>query len=86
MSIAYIIVIYLFLVLLCFSAPFWVRLLLFAVNFVLPDPIPVVDEVLMGAGVVSKVVNITRVLTFLQRYWWVIVLPLIGISVYFLSR
>lgn len=37
-----------------FSAPLVIRLLIMLINFFIPDHIPIIDEVIMMAGILSK--------------------------------
>lgn len=43
-----------------FACPLPLRILIMAINFLLPDPIPIVDEVIMGAGIISKLLFLER--------------------------
>ena len=65
------ILIILYVILLCvyFACPLPVRLLILAVNFFIPDPIPIVDEVLMIAGIISKIIALDNILEFIDYNW-----------------
>lgn len=78
--------IYAILVFLCYTAPLWVRILLFALNLVVPDPIPIVDDVLMGVGVISKILGISRILWFFNKFKWIILIAIIGIVIFVFAR
>lgn len=78
--------IYAILIFLCYTAPLWVRILLFALDFVVPDPIPIVDEVLFGFGVISKILGISRILWFLNKFKWLIIFAIIGIAILVFAR
>lgn len=63
-TIAVIGILYVVGIILCFTAPLYIRILLFGVNLLAPDFIPLLDEILMGAGVLSKFVSIMKILEF----------------------
>lgn len=76
-------VIYLFLIGLCFTSTLLVRVCIFVVNCILPDPIPYADEFLMGMGILVKAVNFWKnPVLFVLKY-----LAIIGgiiLAIYFL--
>ena len=78
--------IYAVLVFLCYTAPLWVRILLFALNAVIPDPIPIVDEVVLGVGVVSKIMGVSRIIWFFRKFGWIIAIAIIGIVIFIFAR
>ena len=51
---------YFIMIFLTFISPFMVRVSIFIVNALLPDPLPYADEFLMGVGVVSKVMFVRK--------------------------
>lgn len=44
-----------------FACPLPVRILIMAVNFFMPDPIPILDEVIMIAGIISKLLFLEKI-------------------------
>ena len=46
-------IIYGLILLVSFFFPLWINVVLFAINFFLPDPIPYIDEILQ-AGIILK--------------------------------
>lgn len=46
-----------------FACPLPVRILIMAVNFFMPDPIPILDEVIMIAGIISKLLFLEDVIS-----------------------
>ena len=57
---------YLIAILLCFTGPLALRIFIFLVSLFIPDPIPLVDELLMGAGVISKIKTTMRVIGIMR--------------------
>lgn len=55
-----ILIIYIFVFCIYFACPLPLRLLIIAINFFLPDPIPILDEVIMGAGIISKLLFLDK--------------------------
>lgn len=51
---------YIIAIILCFTGPLWLRFFLFLGNFFMPDPVPLADELVMAAGVMSKIKMIIR--------------------------
>lgn len=51
-----------------FISPLMIRILIFGVNCIVPDPIPYVDEILMGAAVISKIRTAESVCSHPKRY------------------
>lgn len=61
--------IYIILISICFISPLLVRVAVFLLNCILPDPIPYVDEFLMGAGIVTKIISFyTHPILFILKY------------------
>ena len=46
--------IYGLLLLVTFLFPLWINVVLFAINYFVPDPVPYVDEILQAAVIVKK--------------------------------
>lgn len=54
-----------------FALPLWAKLIIFAVNFFVPDPIPVLDEVLMVVGVINdarKLGKVVQILNWMRNH------------------
>jgi hypothetical protein len=46
--------IYGLLLLVTFLFPLWINVVLFAINYFVPDPVPYIDEILQAAVIVKK--------------------------------
>lgn len=57
---------YLIAIILCFTAPLGLRIFIFIVGLFVPDPLPLVDELIMGAGVISKMQSTIRVIGIMR--------------------
>lgn len=68
MALIFLIVVYGFVGSLFLVAPFPIRLLIFIVNLLIPDPIPIIDEVLMAAGLISKLLFVERIADFIENH------------------
>lgn len=66
-----------------FISPLIIRILIFGVNCIVPDPIPYVDEILMGAGVISKIRTAESVCSHPKRYLFLAAAALILIILLF---
>lgn len=66
-----------------FISPLIIRILIFGVNCIVPDPIPYVDELLMGAGVISKIKTVESVCSHPKRYLFLAIAALILILLLF---
>lgn len=66
-----------------FACPLPGRLLIFAINFFVPDHIPVIDEVIMFAGIIAKLNIVMTVCEFVQEHWKTIVA--VGIALVILA-
>lgn len=66
-----------------FISPLMIRILIFGVNCIVPDPIPYVDEILMGAGVISKIKTVESVCSHPKRYLFLAIAALILIILLF---
>lgn len=62
------IIIYIIVFAVYFVSPLPVRLLILLINFFVPDPIPVIDEVIMIAGIISKLTLFGRIVEFAQNH------------------
>ncbi|MDY5105365.1 MAG: DUF6116 family protein [Megasphaera elsdenii] len=51
-------ILYFVLIGICFTSGLLARVTVFLLNCILPDPIPYADEVLMGMGVLTKVIEL----------------------------
>lgn len=51
-------------ILLFMACPFLLQLIITIINSVTPDPIPILDEVIMGAGMLSKLSTGGHILEF----------------------
>lgn len=67
-------IVLLVLVLVYFELPFWAQLIISVINFIVPDPIPIVDEVLMIVGMMKKLDLLEYIFVVLK---YVIVLSVI---------
>ena len=56
-----------------FACPLPGRLLIFAINFFVPDHIPVIDEAIMFAGIITKLNIIGAICEFISEHWKTIV-------------
>jgi hypothetical protein len=46
--------IYGFLLLVTFFFPLWINVVLFVINYFVPDPVPYIDEILQAAIIIKK--------------------------------
>ena len=51
-----------------FISPLHVRLLIFLANFLMPDPIPILDEVIMIAGIIGKLNFLVTIGEFISEH------------------
>lgn len=65
-----------------FSSPLPVRLLIMLLNCWLPDPIPVIDEVIMMSGILSKLLFVERIMDFVSEHK--ILSAIIGAAIIFM--
>jgi hypothetical protein len=61
-------IVYLFVFSIYFIAPLPIRLLMLLINLLAPDPIPVLDEVIMVAGILSKLAFLEEVVEFIEDH------------------
>ena len=67
--------------------PVYVEVILFAINMMLPDPIPFLDEFFMLLPVVKKLIMITKIYNFYEEHKtivWCIIFALVAIGMYYL--
>lgn len=62
------IIIYVILFIVFLGAPLPLQLIFTVVNMFIPDPIPIVDEVLMAVSITKKIVGGISVLDFVERH------------------
>ncbi len=65
--------------------PWYISLILWFINLFIPDPIPVVDEVVMLAVTIRKFIKFVELYDFLERYWKVVLLIIVGIIIAFIA-
>ena len=51
-----------------FALPLAVQLILFAINAIVPDPIPYLDEIIMGGGILSKLKKLDDIEDFISEH------------------
>lgn len=51
-----------------FALPLAVQLILFAINAVVPDPIPYLDEIIMVGGILSKLKKLDDIEDFISEH------------------
>lgn len=61
-------IIYGVLILIYVAMPFWVQLIFTAINTWLPDPIPLIDEIIMYGALVGKIMNVLNVFDWIYTY------------------
>jgi len=42
--------------------PLWVKLIILALNGIIPDPIPIIDEVLMIVAVINDIIRLGKIM------------------------
>lgn len=60
------IVILLFLAFVYIGLPLWAKLLVFLINSFIPDPIPVVDEVLMIVAIINNILRVFKAISIME--------------------
>lgn len=73
-----------FLALVYVALPLWAKIIVFIINSFFPDPIPVVDEVLMLVSMINDILKIYKVIMiveWLQKHKIVIISIGIGLLV-----
>lgn len=68
-----------------FACPLPLRLLILAINFFIPDPIPIVDEVIMTAGIISKIATLDSIAEFFEEHKILTTIIVVGIIVLILK-
>lgn len=68
-----------------FISPLILRILIFGLNCIIPDPVPYADELLMGAAVISKMKTAATIAEHPTRFKLLLVLGiiLIGLFLYY---
>lgn len=63
---------FIFLGIIYIALPFWLQVILTAVNTGVPDPIPVLDEVLMYGSIIKKMLTFIDASDRLDNFvtWW----------------
>ena len=51
-----------------FALPLAVQLILFAINAIVPDPIPYLDEIIMVGGILSKLKKLDDIEDFISKH------------------
>ena len=51
-----------------FALPLAVQLILFAINAIVPDPIPYLDEIIMVGGILSKLKKLDDIEDFISEH------------------
>lgn len=59
---------YILVFLLFLGAPFWLQLIFTILNVFINDPIPLIDEAVMGVSIVKKILSFTRILEFVTEH------------------
>ncbi len=71
------------------ALPFWVKLVCFVLNVIFPDPIPIIDEVLMVAAMINNFLHLELVIDVID--WMIdniklvvcILIVILGFIIYF---
>lgn len=63
MSYIFGVMVYLFFISIYVRAPLPLQVVMFAINVCVPDPIPALDEVIMGISTLKKIDNLSKALT-----------------------
>ena len=48
--------------------PLWAKLILLALNGVMPDPIPIIDEVLMIAAIIGDIIRVSKIVAIVAWF------------------
>ena len=59
---------YVLVFLLFLGAPFWLQLIFTILNVFINDPIPLIDEAVMGVSIVKKIISFTRIAEFVSAH------------------
>lgn len=59
-------IIFIFLAFVYVGLPLWAKLIIFIIDAFLPDPIPVIDEILMVAAVINDVLKLYKVMAIAE--------------------
>lgn len=58
--------IFIFLAFVYVALPLWAKIIVLAINSLFPDPIPVLDEVLMFASIINDIVKIGKAMVIAE--------------------
>ena len=72
---------YVLIFLLFWGAPFWLQLLFTILNVFINDPIPLIDEAVMGVSVEKKLISFTRIAEFVSKHKILSAIMVIGLLV-----
>ena len=67
-----------------FVLPLAVQLILFAINAIVPDPIPYLDEIIMVGGILSKLKKLDDIEDFISVLFCIIAVGIVILLVQFL--
>jgi len=73
-GIMFAIIIYIFFLLIFIACPLPAQIVLFIINALVPDPIPIFDELIMVIAMLKKLSAIANIAEFLSEHWWARVL------------
>ena len=65
-----------------FALPFPIQLIIFAINAIVPDPIPYVDEIIMVGGIISKISFLDNVGYFISEHKILSIIIAIPLSIF----
>ena len=82
MSIIVLIVVALFGGCFYFALPFPIQLIIFAINAIVPDPFPYVDEIIMVGGIISKISFLDNVGYFISEHKIMSIIIAIPLSIF----
>lgn len=75
------ILVYLFFIAIFLVVPLPAQLILLVINFMVPDPIPLLDEVIMSISVLKKLITLGRIWEFFEEHKFLTLLIVIGLLV-----
>ena len=64
----FVLFLYPILIVVCFISPLIVRMIIFGLDVIIPDPLPYVDEFLMAVGIISKFLTGIKIYKFVVRF------------------
>lgn len=65
------------------GAPFWLQILFTLLNVFINDPIPLIDEAVMGVSIVKKIISAVRIAEFVSAHKIISALIAVGLIVSF---